>query len=163
MAKKVIEKEVITQELDIPPEELEEYREAFELFDKDGDGEISTKEFLKVLKNLGQNVSKEEGENIMKDLDADGSGCIDFTEFVSYMKKQKVLEEIDDDDAVIKAFMYFDKDKSGSISMPEFRHILCELGDKFSNQECEEVFKEADLNNDGELQYREFVQFWRNK
>ena len=163
MAKKTIEKEIITQELDIPPEELEEYKEAFALFDKDGDGSISSKEFLKVLKNLGQTVSKEEGMQIMKELDSDGSGEIDFNEFVSYMKKTKIQEEIDDEDAVIKAFTTFDKDKSGTISNMEFRYILCELGDKFTKNECDEIFKEADLNSDGVLNYREFVEFWRFK
>lgn len=163
MAKKIIEKEVITQELEIPEEELDEYKEAFALFDKDGDGQISTKEFIKVLKNLGQNVSAEEAKNIMQELDQDNSGMIDFPEFVSYMKKTKVIEEVDDEDAVIKAFMTFDKDKKGTITCQEFRYILCNLGDRFTQEECDEVFKEAGLDNNGILDYRKFVEEWRNR
>lgn len=164
MSKKVIEKEVETKELDIPEEELEEYRQAFQMFDKDGSGTISTSEFLKLLKNLGQQVTKEEAENIMKDLDVDGSGEIDFDEFVSYIKKIKIQEEINEEDAVIRAFQTFDVDKDDVISMQEFRHILCNLGqDRFSEEECEEIFKEADINHDGVLNYREFVTYWRTK
>ena len=109
MSKKIIEKEIVTKELDIPEEELEEYRAAFTMFDKDGSGSISAKEFLKVLKNLGQNVSKDEAANIMKELDKDGSGEIDFDEFISYMRSIKVQEEINEEDIVIRAFQTFDE------------------------------------------------------
>ena len=164
MSKKVIEKEIVTKELDIPAEELEEYRAAFTMFDKDGSGSISAKEFLKVLKNLGQNVSKEEAANIMKELDKDNSGEIDFDEFISYMRSIKVQEELNEEDIVIRAFQTFDENKDDVISIEEFRHILCNLGqDRFSQEECDEIFKEADLNKDGILNYREFVQYWRSK
>lgn len=164
MSKRVVEKEIITKELDIPEEELEEYRAAFTMFDKDGSGSISAKEFLKVLKNLGQNVSKEEASNIMKELDKDNSGEIDFDEFISYMKSIKVQEELNEEDIVIRAFQTFDENKDDVISIEEFRHILCNLGqDRFSQEECDEIFKEADLNKDGVLNYREFVQYWRSK
>ena len=163
MSKKV-EKEIISQELDIPEEDLEEYREAFKLFDKDGSGAISPEEFAKVLKNLGQNLSKEELKDLIVELDQDKSGEITFDEFITYMKKVKVQEEMNEEDAVIKAFQTFDVDKDDQISNAEFRHILCNLGqDRFTVEECDEIFKEADLNNDGVLNYREFVAFWRSK
>jgi calmodulin len=157
-------KEVNSKVMDIPEEEIEEYRAAFNMFDKDGSGAISSKEFMKVLKNLGQSVTKEEASNIMKDIDADGSGEIDFDEFITYMRKVKIQEEINEEDAVIRAFMTFDVDKDDVISLDEFRHILCNLGsDRFSQDECDEIFKEADLNKDGVLNYREFVSYWRSK
>jgi len=159
---KVVEKEI--KEYDIPSEEIEEYRAAFQMFDEDGSGTISTKEFIKVLKNLGQNVTKEEAENLMKELDVDGSGEISFDEFISYMRKIKVQEEINEEDVVIRAFQTFDKNNDGVISLEEFRNILCNLGqDRFSYDECDEVFKEADMNKDGVLNYREFVDYWRSK
>lgn len=162
MSKKV-EKEVTKQEYDIPEEEIEEYRQAFQLYDKDNSGAISSEEFFKVLKNLGQNVSKEEAEALLKDLDQDGSGEITFDEFITYMKKIKV-EEDQEEDEVIKAFQTFDVDKDDQISNLEFRHILCNLGEeRFTVDECDELFKEADLDKDGFLNYREFVTFWRAK
>ncbi len=159
---KVVEKEV--KEYDIPLEEIEEYKAAFQMFDEDGSGTISTKEFIKALKSLGQNVTKEEAENLMKELDVDGSGEISFDEFISYMKKIRVQEEINEEDVVIRAFQTFDKDNDGVVSLEEFRNILCNLGqDRFSIEECDEVFKEADMNKDGVLNYREFVAYWRSK
>lgn len=150
--------------LDVPEEELEEYRDAFNLFDKDGSGTITTEEFIKVLKNLGQKVSKEEADKITKDLDTDGSGEVEFEEFVSYMVKLKEETKLSEEDEVILAFEVFDGNKDGFITNKEFRYILCNLGDeRFTQDECDEVFKEADLDNDGRLNYREFVEFWKKR
>lgn len=167
MSSYIIEREILSKQLDIPEDEIEEYRLAFNLFDKDGSGSISTKEFLKVLKNLGQNVTKEEAQNIMNDLDQDGSGEIDFEEFISYMRKIKVQEiietkEQEEEDIVIRAFQAFDEDNDDFISLDEFRKIICHIGqNRFSQEQCDEIFKIADLNKDGLLNYREFVGFWR--
>lgn len=160
----IIEKEIEQRELDIPEEELEEYRDAFQLFDKDGSGSITTDEFKKVLKNLGQKVTKQEAEDIVKELDTDGSGAIEFEEFITYMKKVKIQQEIEMEDEIIRAFQTFDVDKDDKISNEEFRHILCNLGeDRFTPEECDEVFQEADIDKDGVLNYREFVDFWRSR
>lgn len=164
---KIIEKEVITRQYDIHEDEIEEYRLAFNMFDKDGSGTISAKEFLKVLKNLGQIITKEEAANIMKDLDQDGSGEIDFEEFISYMKKvreKEIIEmkEQEEEDRIIQAFQTFDEDKDDVISLQEFRNIICNIGQKkFTQDQCDMIFKEADLDNNGVLNYREFVAFWR--
>lgn len=45
---------------ELTPEEIEEFRVAFSLFDKDGDGNITTKELATVMKSLGQNPSEVE-------------------------------------------------------------------------------------------------------
>lgn len=172
--KKEVKKEKIenpedhTWELDIPEEELEEYREAFNLFDKDGGGSISTDEFLKVLRNLGQKVTREEAAQISAELDSDGSGEIEFKEFVCYMKKIKAQEEdpgdADYDEELLKAFKYFDKNKDGTLSTDEFRYILCKLGGlRYTEEECDVLFNTADLNKDGKLNYREFIKFWKTK
>lgn len=149
--------------LDIPENELQEYRDAFNLGDKDGSGSISVKEFKKLLKNMGQKISNEEVANLIRKYDSDNSGEIDFEEFVTFMREIKIQEDVEQD-IVIKAFMCFDVDKDDAISLEEFRHILCNLGsDRFSQDECDEIFKEADLDHNGELNYREFVDYWRKK
>ena len=51
---------------------LTEFREAFSLFDKDGDGTITTKELGTVMKSLGQNPTDDELEEMINEVDADG-------------------------------------------------------------------------------------------
>lgn len=49
-----------------------EYREAFDLFDKDGDGSITTSELGVVMRSLGQEPTVKELENMIKEIDEDG-------------------------------------------------------------------------------------------
>ena len=78
-------------------------------------------------------------------------------------KKSNVPEDISDD-PVIQAFRDFDKNDDGKITNQEFKYILTHVGDnKFSDKEAEELFKECELKEDGELQYEDFVLLWKKR
>ena len=64
-------------------EQIAEFKEAFSLFDKDGDGTITTKELGTVMRSLGQNPTEAELQDMINEVDADGNGTIDFPEFSS--------------------------------------------------------------------------------
>lgn len=149
--------------LAIPEEKRQEYKEAFDMFDKDGSGHISVDEIYRVMKNMGMDMTKDEIKSMIADLDEDGSGEIDFEEFITFMQRTQVNEEISEEEEVIRAFQTFDKDGNGYLTCDEFKYILTNLGDKFAEDEVMEIFKEADLNHDGKIEYREFVDFWKNK
>ena len=62
-------------------QEKEEFKEVFSMFDKDGDGTVSTKELGVVMRALGQNPTEKEIEEMVLEVDKDGNGEIDFDEF----------------------------------------------------------------------------------
>ena len=64
----------------------EEIREAFSVFDKDGNGVISPAELRHVLSNIGQKLSDDEIDEIMRDTDEDEDELINYEEFVTLMK-----------------------------------------------------------------------------
>ncbi|GFR80901.1 calmodulin [Elysia marginata] len=67
---------------------ISEFKEAFSLFDKDGDGTITTKELGTVMRSLGQNPTEAELQDMINEVDADGNGTIDFPEFLTMMARK---------------------------------------------------------------------------
>ncbi|KAF8652896.1 hypothetical protein AX16_004084 [Volvariella volvacea WC 439] len=68
-------------------ESVEDLREAFKVFDKDGSGSISREELKGVLHSLGETVNDEDIDNMMLEADEDGNGEISFEEFIKMMAK----------------------------------------------------------------------------
>ena len=105
-------KEITTyvKRLDIPEDKIAEYKEAFDMFDKDGGGTISANEIVKIMKNFGYPIKKSEAQKMISDIDDNGDGEIDFEEFVTLMEKQINFVEETDEELVLRAFKSFDKD-----------------------------------------------------
>ena len=57
-----------------------------------------------------------------------------------------------------EAFKIFDKNKNGFIEMKELRMVTTTLGQKLTEEEFQEFWREADVNHDGKLDYMEFVE-----
>merc|ERR1711976_891129 len=98
-------------------EQIAEFREAFQLFDKDGNGYISTKELGMVMRSLGQNPTENELMDMINEVDIDGSGTVDFPEFLNMMAKK--IQNIDSGEEIREAFRVFDRTAQGSISCEE--------------------------------------------
>ncbi|TMS35656.1 hypothetical protein L596_003015 [Steinernema carpocapsae] len=140
---------------------LEEFKEAFELFDKDGDGRITADELGTVMESLGQNPSRQELQDMVNEIDEDGNGTIELEEFVRMMSR-KVLES-ENERELREAFQVFDKDNDGYISARELSFVMCNLGEKLSEDEVIDMIKEADLDGDGRVNFAEFVYMMRGK
>jgi len=142
-------------------EQIAEFKEAFLLFDKDGDGTITTKELGTVMRSLGQTPTEAELHDMINEVDNDGSGTIDFAEFLSLMSKK--MKDADSEEELMEAFKVFDKDGNGFISAAELRHVMTNLGEKLTEEEVEEMIKEADFDGDGQVNYDEFVKMMIQK
>ena len=90
-------------------EMVEELKEAFTLFDADGSGSISAEELHTIMASLGKNVSLEEVMRMIQDVDDDGSGEIEFDEFLVLVTKK--MQSCDSLEEMKSAFMVFDRDK----------------------------------------------------
>ncbi|KAG8853815.1 hypothetical protein FRB96_007955 [Tulasnella sp. 330] len=136
-------------------EQISEFKEAFSLFDKDGDGTITTRELGTVMRSLGQNPTEAELQDMINEVDADGNGTIDFPEFLTMMARK--MKDTDSEEEIKEAFKVFDKDGNGYISAAELRHVMTNLGEKLSESEVDEMIREADVDGDGQINYDEFV------
>ncbi len=66
-------------------EQINNYKEAFLEYDKDGSGNISIKELGTVMRTLGENPTEDELQNLINKYDEDGNGTMEFTEFLCMM------------------------------------------------------------------------------
>ena len=142
-------------------EQIAEFKEAFALFDKDGDGTITTKELGTVMRSLGQNPTEAELQDMINEVDADGNGTIDFPEFLNLMARK--MKDTDSEEELKEAFKVFDKDGNGFISAAELRHVMTNLGEKLTDEEVDEMIREADVDGDGQVNYDEFVKMMMAK
>ncbi|KAK6138273.1 hypothetical protein DH2020_027964 [Rehmannia glutinosa] len=142
-------------------DQISEFKEAFSLFDKDGDGCITTKELGTVMRSLGQNPTEAELQDMINEVDADGNGTIDFPEFLNLMARK--MKDTDSEEELKEAFRVFDKDQNGFISAAELRHVMTNLGEKLTDEEVDEMIREADVDGDGQINYEEFVKKAKTK
>ena len=136
-------------------EQVGEFKEAFELFDKDGDGTITTKELGIVLRSLGQNPTEAELLDMINEVDADGNGDVDFQEFMALMCGK--MKDTENEEELIEAFKVIDRDGNGLISASELRHVMNNLGEQMTDADVDEMVRDADIDGDGHINYEEFV------
>ncbi|CAL4918729.1 unnamed protein product [Urochloa decumbens] len=135
-------------------EEIAEFKEVFNLYDKNRDGFITSEELGTVMESLGENFSESELKAMIKAVDADGTGAIDFHKFLNLMARK--LKDTDSEEKLREAFDVIDKDQDGYISATELRQVMTNLGEKVTDQEVEEMMREADTDGDGRVSFEEF-------
>lgn len=138
----------------LTPEQIEEYREAFNLFDRDNSGSISASELATVMKSLGLSPSETEITDLMNEIDQDGNHEIDFEEFLTLMARQSNTR--DSAQEIIEAFKVFDKNGDGYISLSELKQVFNSIGEKLSDEELEAMFNEVS-NGSGRISVADFA------
>ena len=152
---------ILRRELDIPPDKIEEYREAFNMFDLNKDGLLSAEEIFKMLKNYGYPMPKDEIRRLIAKIDSDGDEQINFEEFITLMRSQTIFIDETDDDALLRAFKSFDINHDGKIPNKEFKYIISHLGNKFSKEETDSVFEIGKLKENEEMDFVKFIEYWK--
>jgi len=144
--------------VDLQNLENAEFKEAFDYFDKDGSGSISSDELLQVMRAMGQNPTEDELLNLVMEVDIDGNGTIDFPEFLEMMKKKAT--EVDEEADLREAFKLFDRNRDGYIDRKELKKVTSMLGTMLTTEELDEFMRDADVvrgDGNGKLDYDEFV------
>ena len=131
-----------------------ELQEAFDLFDKDGDGTISANELGSLFRCFGSRKTPEELDEILKKYDDDGSGEIEFEEFVAMMAETILQPDIDPE--LHEAYRVFDRD-DGGISPNELQVVLAKFGYMIPDSEVQDMVDWCDWDGDGQLSFDEFA------
>jgi Ca2+-binding EF-hand superfamily protein len=143
----------------LSPEQQQEIRDAFALFDCDGDGVISSEEIGQAMRALGLQLSGEELHKMIKAADLNCDGVIDGEEFVRLMSDYfgRVSGGVDDEvDTLREAFEVFDQERTGFIGACDIKKVFLDLGERLSDADVEAMILVADLNSDGRISFEEF-------
>ena len=89
---------------------------------------------------------------MISEIDADGSGEIDFGEFLDMMTAR--MSDKDTKEDINKVFRIFDDDKTGFITIKNLRRICKELGE--TDEELQELIERADSDGDGQVTPEDF-------
>ncbi|KAH9827074.1 calmodulin [Teratosphaeria destructans] len=107
------------------------------------------------MRSLGQNPSESELQDMINEVDADNNGTIDFPEFLTMMARK--MKDTDSEEEIREAFKVFDRDNNGFISAAELRHVMTSIGEKLTDDEVDEMIREADQDGDGRIDCNTFL------
>lgn len=138
---------------DLTEEQVASMREAFALFDTDGDGRIAASELGILMRSLGGNPTQAQLKEIAA---SEGlTAPFDFPLFLELMRKHLRPEPFDRQ--LRDAFRVLDKDSTGVVAVSDLRHVLTSIGEKLDPAEFDEWIREVDVGPDGTIHYENFI------
>jgi calcium-dependent protein kinase len=141
-------------------EKIKSLRETFMTLDDNGDGLLTIVELKEGLAKCNLTDIPADLQEILDDVDSDGSGVIDYTEFLAATLDKKVYMQ---EDVCWSAFRLFDRDGDGKITAAELAVVLKDdsVAQQAQIQDMANLMKELDANGDGEIDFDEFMAMMR--
>ncbi|KAM4612358.1 calcium-binding protein 2-like [Polymixia lowei] len=151
---------VFGAERELAQAELDELAEAFKEFDYDQDGYLNYKDVAECMRTMGYMPTEMELLEIVQQIKMRMGGLMDFEDFIELMGPRMMKETADmlGLKELQSAFIQFDTDGDGKINQEEMKEaVKTLLGEKLKKGELEEILKELDINDDGSIDFEEFV------
>merc|ERR1712176_4490 len=152
------EKKTLSKMAEFNDDQISEFREAFQLFDRSGDERIKMGQAGDVFRALGQNPTNKEVMKVLnnpkpEDMNAKTLTFDEFLPMLATISKQQDPGSYDD---FVEGLRVFDKEGNGTVNAAELRHVLGTLGEKLSEDEVEQLLNGHEDNN-GQINYEDFI------
>ena len=145
-------------------EEIEEIRQAFELFDSSGEGKLDPKELISSMKALNFDKENPTMFNLISDLDtmeAKKNGGITFDEYVTSINLK--LRDSESKEGIRRIFdMFIDDPNSDTININSLRKVALELGENMSNDDLKDMLERTSTSGK-EITFDEFYEIMTKK
>nr|UKO95428.1 troponin c [Demodex canis] len=144
---------------DLTKEQVQMLRKAFDMFDREKKGYIACNMVSTILRTLGQTFEESDLQQLIIEIDADGSGQLEFDEFLTLTARFLVEEDAEAvQEELREAFRLYDKEGNGYIKTSDLREILRALDDKLTADELDEMIAEIDTDGSGTVDFDEFME-----
>ena len=166
MSKKSLEQrsKVKIQRPGLSNEEIEEIRQAFELFDSSGEGKLDPKELISSMKALNYDKENPTMYNLLADLETFNSKKnerITFDEYVTAINAK--LRDSESKEGVRRIFdMFIDDPNSDTININSLRKVALELGENMSNDDLKDMLERTSTSGK-EITFDEFYEIMTKK
>ncbi|XP_031770747.1 myosin regulatory light chain, smooth muscle [Galleria mellonella] len=130
-----------------------ELKEAFLLFDMDGDGYIDFSDLRATLVSLGEKID----EQVVRNMLSEASNPLDFDAFVNLLGYKTL--ELDSEETLVAALSRWDQDNTGYIPEERIRHDLMTWGDRFTEKEADYALDEAPIVQKNGTPMIDYVRF----
>lgn len=143
----------------ITEKHIAEYKEAYMMIHKNKDSRsINVKNLGQMMRSLGMNPTDVELKDMISEVDADGSGDIDFPEYLAMMvkrqKKEEILSEVED------TYQLFDINRNGIITGKDLKEVMTNMGEVITDEEIDAIMEEADPSNNGYITLDDFIKMF---
>lgn len=139
----------------LPQNMVKELEEAFFLFDYDKDGKITSREVGAAVRSVGLNPTEAELKEMINDVNSIG-GTVDVQNLCQIITK-RVRELKTSPEELKDAFMVFDKQGTGMISVNDLKLSLTTLGERLTDEELDELIRAVDQDGEGMVNYEDVV------
>jgi len=131
--------------------QIQEFKEAFNMIDANKDQLIDQADLAEIYASLGKNPTDKELDDMIKM----APGPINFTMFLTMFGEK--LMGTDPEDVIKNAFQCFDDNGDGKINDEYLRELLTTMGDRFTDDQVDQLFHDAPISSNGDFNYVEFT------
>jgi len=130
--------------------QIQEFKEAFNMIDQNRDGFVDRDDLADMFASMGKTLTEDYFDGML----GQAPGPINFTMFLTLFGER--LQGTDPEDVIKNAFGCFDEEGTGRINEDRLRELLVTMGDRFTEEQVDEMFREAPIK-DGLFDYLEFT------
>lgn len=149
----------LTPKLELNQQQIQELRQAFDLFDTDSTGTIDVREIKVVMRAMGFELKKEELMKMINEVDPEGTGKMNFNDFLNLMTQKMFGKDSDED--ILKTFKLFDDDETGTISLENLKRVSKELGEDMADEELQDMIDSAACSGKGGVNEEDFLRIMK--
>ncbi|XP_071099379.1 uncharacterized protein [Haliotis cracherodii] len=142
---------------DMTPAQIKEIKKSFSLIDENGDGRISSHELLRASRLLGMNPTLQDAEAMIKEVDEDNSGYIEFDEYAVLMSHHVGAME-QELRHLKEALAVLDVNRDGMIEVSMLKQVVMMVGERLTEKEVETGLSDVKIHPGNKIKYEEFAE-----